>query len=88
MALRKEMGSKEGPREAICKKSLSDQCLFTRMAWRPIKGSGINESLGEFSETNQADDCGRAEKYQLEFNREFLDQARSSYSRGESRIAR
>jgi len=84
MVLRRDGSDKEGRRGAIRKKLLNDRCLFTRMTWRPIKSSGIGESVSAFDETDRADDRRAIEKYQLEFNRDFLAQARSSYLRGEN----
>ena len=84
MVLRRDGSDKEGRRGAIRKKLLNDRCLFARMTWRPIRSSSIEESMGAFDETDHACDCRAMEKYQLEFNRDFLAQARSSYLRGEN----
>jgi len=83
MALRSETGNKEERREVVRKKELNDRCLFARMTWRPVNRVSAYEGFCDLAEANAADNYGMAEKNQLEFNQDFLNQVHSSCSKGE-----
>ena len=85
MVMRNEAMVKEGGCEAVCEQLSTGRDLFTGVAWRFIERTEIEGNLGAFIETNHENDYKMTEKYQLEFNREFLEQARSSYLQGEIR---
>ncbi len=74
MVMRNEAMEKEGGCEAVCGQGSTGRDLFTGMAWRLIERTEIEERLGAFVEANHEGDRKMAEKYQLEFNREFLEQ--------------
>lgn len=54
------------------------------MTWRPVNRVSAYESFSDLAEANSIDNYGVVEKYQLEFNKDFLDQACSFSSNGVS----